>query len=64
MPQVVMGEGNEAKGESWSCGDCAAEGKTFTDEEAKVILHSVKIHGAHDVIRDTANKIVRGQSKA
>ena len=63
MPQVMMGEGNETVGEQWSCGDCAEAGTEFKDEEAKVILHSVKTHSAYNVSRDTVNKIVRAQSK-
>jgi hypothetical protein len=60
----MMGEGKATKAaERWSCGDCAAEGKEFSGEEANVILHSVKIHGAYTVSRDTASKVVRVQTK-
>ena len=64
MPQVIGGEGKLDKAAAqWSCGECADAGQAFTDEEAQVILHCVQKHKAYDVNRDTANKVVRVQSK-
>ena len=63
MPQVMGGEGGLDKAAAqWSCAECADAGKAFTDEEAQVIFHCVKAHGAYDVSRDTVNKVVRVQS--
>ena len=64
MPQVMGGEGGLDKAVAqWSCGECADAGKAFTDEEAQVIFHSVKVHSAYDVNRDAVNKVIRVQSK-
>ena len=63
MPQVIGGEIGSIDTDKWSCGDCADAGQEYTEEEAKVIIHSVSTHRAFNIDRDTEKRIVRAVPK-